>query len=90
MGEDGILNAGWSRRKFITASAVLGAAAVSLGAQCDPALIRKLQQNKNPQPPHHKVWVWQFSTDSEPSRRPTTTSTPDSFRFSAWAWPCEP
>ena len=68
MGEDGILNAGWSRRKFITASAVLGAAAVSLGAQCDPALIRKLQQNKNPQPPHHKVWVWQFSTDSEPDQ----------------------
>ena len=28
--------------------------------------------------------------DDDPSRRPTTTSTPDSFRFSAWAWPCEP
>ncbi len=28
--------------------------------------------------------------DEEPSRRPTMTSTPDSFRFSAWAWPCEP
>ncbi len=28
--------------------------------------------------------------DDEPSRRPTRTSTPESFRFSAWAWPCEP
>ena len=28
--------------------------------------------------------------DFEPSRRPTTTSTPESFRFSACAWPCEP
>ena len=26
----------------------------------------------------------------EPSRSPTTTSTPDSERFSAWACPCEP
>jgi hypothetical protein len=28
--------------------------------------------------------------DDEPSRRPTRTSTPESLRFSAWAWPCEP
>ena len=28
--------------------------------------------------------------DDEPSRRPTRTSTPESFMFSAWAWPCEP
>ncbi len=28
--------------------------------------------------------------DPEPSRRPTRTSTPESFRFSAWAWPCDP
>ena len=26
----------------------------------------------------------------EPSFRPTRTSTPESRRFSAWAWPCEP
>jgi hypothetical protein len=66
---NGILDKGWSRRKFIAASAVTaGAAAFSLGAQCDPALIRKLQQEKNPRPPHHKVWVWQFSTDSEPDQ----------------------
>ena len=28
--------------------------------------------------------------DEEPSRRPTRTSTPESRRFSAWAWPWEP
>ena len=27
---------------------------------------------------------------AESERRPTTTSWPDSFRLSAWAWPCEP
>ncbi len=26
----------------------------------------------------------------DPSRRPTRTSTPDSARLSAWAWPWEP
>ena len=31
-----------------------------------------------------------FSTDDESSRSPTTTSTPESFRFSACAWPWEP
>jgi len=31
-----------------------------------------------------------LAIDDEPSRRPTTTSTPDSFRFSAWAWPWLP
>ena len=31
-----------------------------------------------------------FAHDDEPSRSPTRTSTPESFRFSAWAWPCEP
>ena len=28
--------------------------------------------------------------DDEPSRRPTRTSTPESRRLSAWAWPWEP
>ena len=28
--------------------------------------------------------------DFESAFRPTTTSTPESRRFSAWAWPCEP
>jgi len=69
MGETGLLGQGWSRRKFITATAVTaGAAALSLGAQCDPALVRKLQQEKDPQPPHHKVWLWQFSSDGEPDQ----------------------
>ncbi len=27
---------------------------------------------------------------SEPGRTPTVTLAPDSFRFSAWAWPWEP
>jgi hypothetical protein len=31
-----------------------------------------------------------LAADFEPSRSPTTTSTPDSLRFNAWAWPCEP
>ena len=31
-----------------------------------------------------------FSTDEESGRRPTTTSTPESLRLSAWAWPWEP
>ena len=31
-----------------------------------------------------------LAADLLPSRSPTTTGTPDSFRFSAWAWPCEP
>jgi hypothetical protein len=39
-------------------------AAASLGiSACDPALLRRLEQAKNPQPLHHKVWVWQFSSD---------------------------
>ncbi len=29
-------------------------------------------------------------TESESERSPTTTSTPESLRFCAWAWPCEP
>jgi hypothetical protein len=31
-----------------------------------------------------------LALDDEPSRSPTRTSMPESFRFSAWAWPCEP
>ena len=30
------------------------------------------------------------STLGESARRPTRTSTPESLRLSAWAWPCEP
>lgn len=65
MRSDPVLNRALTRRRFIAASAVTaGAAAVSLGAgSCDPRLVRKLQQEKDPQTPHHTVWVWQFSTD---------------------------
>jgi len=31
-----------------------------------------------------------FVSDDDPGRNPTTTSTPESFRFSAWAWPWLP
>jgi hypothetical protein len=31
-----------------------------------------------------------FSAELDPSRRPTTTFAPESLRFSAWAWPCDP
>ncbi len=31
-----------------------------------------------------------LATEPDPSRRPTTTSTPESRKFSACAWPCEP
>jgi hypothetical protein len=33
---------------------------------------------------------WAFSVDFEPSLRAMTTSTPESRRFWACAWPCEP
>src|ERR1700674_2595450 len=65
MRSDSIFKRALTRRRFIAGSALsAGAAAVSLGlGPCDPRLIRKLQQDKNPQPPHHIVWVWQFSAD---------------------------
>ena len=31
-----------------------------------------------------------FEIDPDPSLSPTHTSTPDSFRFKAWACPCDP
>ena len=31
-----------------------------------------------------------LACDDEPSRRPMRTSMPDAWRFSAWAWPCDP
>ena len=67
MGRGGsILETTVNRRKFIAGSAVaLGAAAASLGlGPCDPAFIRRVQQARNPQTPHHRVWVWQFSADA--------------------------
>ena len=35
-------------------------------------------------------WASALAQLLEPSYRPTTTFTPLSFRFSAWAWPWEP
>jgi hypothetical protein len=64
---DGILRRTLTRREFlVTAGVTAGAAALTLGAQCDPALIRKLQQAKTATPPRHLVWVWQFSSDGSP------------------------
>jgi hypothetical protein len=65
MRSDFIFERALTRRSFIAGSAITaGAAAVSLGlGPCDPRLIRKLQQDKDPQTPHHIVWVWQFSAD---------------------------
>ena len=31
-----------------------------------------------------------LAIEEEPGRRPTVTSTPESFRLQAWAWPWEP
>jgi hypothetical protein len=65
MRSDSIFERALTRRRFIAGSAIsAGAAAVSLGlGPCDPRLIRKLQQDKAPQPPHHIIWAWQFSAD---------------------------
>jgi hypothetical protein len=65
MGRVGLLQREFSRRKFIAGGAALGAA-LAVGATCDPYLIRKAQQDKNPIPPQHKSWVWQFSADGSP------------------------
>ena len=31
-----------------------------------------------------------LASDGPPLRTPTVTFTPESCRFNAWAWPCEP
>ncbi len=71
-GGDRICGRRLTRRRFLAASgataATVGVAALTMGAQCDPALIRKLQQGKNPSPPHHLVFVWQFSSDGSPGQ----------------------
>ncbi|MBF6561238.1 MAG: hypothetical protein IVW56_13200 [Candidatus Binataceae bacterium] len=68
MGEAGILARRLTRRKLLagTAAATIGGAALTMiGAQCDPAIIRRVVQAKNAGPAHHRVWVWQFSTDGQ-------------------------
>lgn len=66
MGRVTVLNKNISRRTFLKASAVTaGAAALTLGVgQCDPAAVRRAQQEKSAIAPHHRVWVWQFTTDA--------------------------
>ena len=58
-----------TRRRFLAGSAAtLGAAAVTLGAQCDSALMRKIAQSRIPSTPHHIVFTWQFGSDGAPSQ----------------------
>ena len=66
MGRDTVLQKNISRRTFLKATAVTaGAAALTVGVgQCDPAIVRRIQQEKTAIPPHHRVWVWQFTTDA--------------------------
>lgn len=57
-----------SRRQFLaTVGVSAGAAALTLAnTQCDPAVLRRFQQQKTAGPPCHRVWVWQFSVDGGP------------------------
>ena len=69
MGEERILARRFTRRGFLagTAAATLGGAAITMmGAECTPAIIRRVVQAKNAGPPHHRAWVWQFSIDGNP------------------------
>ena len=71
MGAAGILRRRLTRRRFIagTTAATLGTAAITMmGAECDPAIVRRFVQSKNAGPPHHMVWVWQFSIDGAPEQ----------------------
>ncbi|MEX2247410.1 MAG: twin-arginine translocation signal domain-containing protein [Dehalococcoidia bacterium] len=56
-----------TRRRFLGTTA-LGAAAFAIGAQCDPALLRRIEQAKTAGPPTHSAWVWQFSVDGTPEQ----------------------
>ena len=64
MTNETILHRALNRRRFLAASAIVaGGAAASIGAVCDPYLMRKIHQAKTALPPHHTVWLWQFSAD---------------------------
>lgn len=54
-----------NRRRFLAAAGVtLGAAALTLAnSECDPAVVRRVVQSKHTLPPHHRMWVWEFSQD---------------------------
>lgn len=63
MGDGGILKR-ISRRRFMAASVATAGAVAGLGiSQCDPYIIRKIQQTKNGTFLNHTAWVWQFSSD---------------------------
>ena len=71
MGEERILARRLTRRGFLagTAAATLGGAAITMmGAECTPAIIRRVVQAKTAGPPHHRAWVWQFSIDGDPQQ----------------------
>ncbi len=58
-----------TRRRFLAGSAAtLGAAAVTMAAQCDSALVRKIAQSRIASTPHHIVFSWQFANDGAPSQ----------------------
>ena len=64
MGDGDILGHAITRRRFLAASVVTVGAAVSLGvSQCDPYMVRKIQQDKSGRLAAHTVWVWQFASD---------------------------
>lgn len=65
MGSEAFLQRAVNRRTFIRTSAItMGAAAMTVGAVCDPAIIRRVKQTEHALAPHHRVWVWQFSSDA--------------------------
>jgi hypothetical protein len=61
----GIIDRTLSRRKFLAAAGVtLGAAALTLAnGECDPAIVRRVVQSQHTLPPHHRMWVWEFTQD---------------------------
>lgn len=70
MEGEGILARRLTRRNFLAATTVTlgGAALVTMGADCDPAMVRRIIQAQNAGPPHHRVWVWRFSSDGSPAQ----------------------
>ena len=68
------------RRQFLEGSGVPGLVAVHQDATGD-ALAGSVTRS-----PCSRA----LATLADPSRRPTTTSTPESFKLSEWAWPWEP
>jgi hypothetical protein len=55
-----------NRRTFLKTTAVTAGAAISLGAACDPYLLRKQKQDETRLAPQHSSWLWQFGSDGNP------------------------